>query len=148
MATKKNATNKNKKGKTAVVKCAPKKKNQSRTTSAPKKKNQRRTTSTTEKKKGTVRTVAAKQITKVSAEKGTTVAVTGKLFQGAKAIELTEKSISVTHAASRSRQGVFESAERRRYVAQTPETVAAANKALSEAQKKGKIKKIRVEFKR
>ena len=114
--------------------------------SVPKKQN--RTTSAAGRTSGTVRKVPAKQVTKVSAEKGTRVTVSGKIFQGAKAIELTDKIIAVTHAASRSRQGVIETAERRRYVPQTPETVAAVNQALNEAQRKGKVKKVRIEFKR
>ena len=94
-----------------------------------------------------VQRVPAKQVTKLSSKKGTAVAVTGDLFRGAKYVEITENAISVTHAASRSRKGSFEQVERRRYLPQTPKTIAAANAALDEATRAGKVKKIRVEFK-
>lgn len=94
-----------------------------------------------------VQKVPAKQVTKLSSKKGTAVAVTGDLFRGAKYVEITENAISVTHAASRSRKGSFEQVERRRYLPQTPRTIAAANAALDEATRAGKVKKIRVEFK-
>ena len=94
-----------------------------------------------------VQRVPAKQVTKVSSQKGTKVAVTGTTFRGAKYVEITENAISVTHAASRSRKGSFEQVERRRYLPQTPKTIAAANAALDEATRAGKVKKIRVEFK-
>lgn len=95
-----------------------------------------------------VQKVSAKQVAKRSTQKGTAVAVTGELFRGAKSMEITQNAISVTHAASRSRKGSFEQAELRRYIPQTPGTLAAANAALDEASRTGKIKKIRVEFKR
>ena len=95
-----------------------------------------------------VQKVPAKQVTKRSSQKGTAVAVTGDLFRGAKSVEITQNAISVTHAASRSRKGSFEQVERRQYIQQTPKTLAAANAALDEASRTGKIKKIRVEFKR
>ncbi len=94
-----------------------------------------------------VQKVPAKQVTKLSSKKGTAVAVTGDLFRGAKYVEITENAISVTHAASRSRKGSFEQVERRRYLPQTPKTIAAANAALDEATRAGKVKKVRVEFK-
>ena len=94
-----------------------------------------------------VQKVPAKQVTKLSSKKGTAVAVTGDLFRGAKYVEITENAISVTHAASRSRKGSFEQVERRRYLPQTPRTIAAANAALDEATRAGKVKKVRVEFK-
>ena len=68
--------------------------------------------------------------------------------KGAKSMEITQNAISVTHAASRSRKGSFEQAELRRYIPQTPGTLAAANAALDEASRTGKIKQIRVEFKK
>lgn len=94
-----------------------------------------------------VQKVPAKQVTKRSTQKGTSVAVTSDLFRGATCIEMTQNSISVTHAASRSRKGSFEQTERRRYIPQTPKTRAAVNAALDEASRTGKVKKIRVEFK-
>lgn len=91
----------------------------------------------------TVRTVPVKQVSKRSREKETSVILTKDLFQGAKCIEITEGSISVTHATSRSKQGTFEKSERRRYVPKTQETIDAANAAIMN----GKVKKVRVEFK-
>lgn len=92
-----------------------------------------------------VRTVPARQLSKRSAEKETSVAVTQDLFRGAKSIEIMGNSISVTHASSRTVKGSFEKTERRRYVPKTKDTVAAVNAALYTDS--AKIKKVRVEFK-
>lgn len=127
------AAKRNTAAKTAVVKC----KTQAKTSKKP--------------VKGTTRSVQkvpAKQVTKRSTQKGTSVAVTSDLFRGAKAVEITQNLISVTHEASRSRKGSFEQTERRRYISQTPKTRAAVNAALDEASRTGKVKKIRVEFKK
>lgn len=127
------AAKRNTAAKTAVVKC----KTQAKTSKKP----VRNTTRSVQK-------VPAKQVTKRSTQKGTSVAVTSDLFRRAKAVEITQNSISVTHAASRSRKGSFEQTERRRYIPQTPKTRAAVNAALDEANRTGKVKKIRVEFKK
>lgn len=83
---------------------------------------------------------------KGTTQKGTTV--TSDLFRGAKAIEITKNSISVTHAESKPSKGTFEQTESRRYIPQTAKTRAAINAALEEANRTGKVKKIRVEFKK
>ena len=89
-----------------------------------------------------VRKVSAVQLTKVSAEHGTQVALTGELFSGAKSIELTAKGITVTHEAKRAKGGAVEKVELRRKLPNTPETLYAANAAL----RGGKFKKVRIEF--
>lgn len=88
----------------------------------------------------------SKKPVKGTTQKGPTV--TSDLFRGAKAIEITKNSISVTHAESKPSKGTFEQTESRRYIPQTPKTRAAINAALEEANRTGKVKKIRVEFKK
>lgn len=95
-----------------------------------------------------VQRVPAKQVTKVSSQKGTKVAVTGATFRGATCIEMTQNAVSVTHSASRSGRGSFEKTERRQYFPKTPETLAAVNAALAEAGRSGKVKKLRVDMKK
>ena len=119
--------------KTAVVKC----KTQAKTSKKP-------VRSTTR----SVQRVPAKQVTKVSSQKGTKVAVTGATFRGATCIEMTQNAVSVTHSASRSGRGSFEKTERRQYFPKTPETLAAVNAALAEAGRTGKVKKLRVDMKK
>lgn len=121
---------------TAVKTCKPKTAQKTGTAQSGK----RSTAKTTSR---TVRTVPAKQVSKRSAEKSTSVAVTKELFRNAKAIEITEGSVSVTHSASRNKKGSFEKTERRRYMPKTDETLAAANAAI----RNGNVKKVRVEFK-
>lgn len=96
----------------------------------------------------TVRTVPAKQVTKVSSERGGKVAVTDRLFAGAKFIEITGNSIAVTHAASRSQKGSFQKLEVRKYVPQNEATIAAVERLLNDANRSGKVKKVRIEFKK
>lgn len=96
----------------------------------------------------TVRTVPAKQVAKVSTERGTKVAVTDKLFAGARFIEITGSSISVTHAASRSQKGSFQKVEVRKYMPQNDATLEAVSRLLNQANRTGKVKKVRIEFKK
>lgn len=96
----------------------------------------------------TVRTVPAKQIAKISVQKGTEVAVTDRLFAGARFIEITGNGISVTHTASRSQKGAKQRIEVRKHVPQNEATLAEVNKLLNEATRTGKIKKVRIEFKK
>ena len=96
----------------------------------------------------TVRTVPAKQIAKISVQKGTEVAVTDRLFAGARSIEITGNGISVTHTASRSQKGAKQRIEVRKYVPQNEATLAEVNKLLNEANRTGKVKKVRIEFKK
>lgn len=91
---------------------------------------------------GAVRTVPAKQVKSVSVKENTQVALTEKTFAGAKRIEITDTEILVTHGAIRRQDGVEESVELRRRLPQTSETAAAANAAI----KKGKMKKVRIDF--
>lgn len=127
------AAKRNTAAKTAVVKC----KTQAKTSKKP----VRNTTRSVQK-------VPAKQVTKVSSQKGTKVAVTGATFRGATCIEMTQNAVSVTHSASRSGRGSFEKTERRQYFPKTPETLAAVNAALAEAGRSGKVKKLRVDMKK
>ncbi len=96
----------------------------------------------------TVRTVPAKQIAKISVQKGTEVAVTDRLFAGARFIEITGNGISVTHTASRSQKGAKQRIEVRKHVPQNEATLAEVNKLLNEANRTGKVKKVRIEFKK
>lgn len=92
-----------------------------------------------------VRTISVRQQPKKSTDKETLVTVTQDLFRGAKSIEITKNSISVTHASSKAVKGLFEKMERRRYVPKTEETVAEVKAALYADS--AKVKKVRVEFK-
>lgn len=96
----------------------------------------------------TVRTVLAKQIAKISVQKGTEVAVTDRLFAGARFIEITGNGISVTHTASRLQKGAKQRIEVRKHVPQNEATLAEVNKLLNEATRTGKVKKVRIEFKK
>ena len=96
----------------------------------------------------TVRTVPAKQVAKISVQKGTEVAVTDRLFAGARFIEITGSGISVTHTASASRKGTKQRIEVRKYVPQNDATLAEVSKLLNEANRTGKVKKVRIEFKK
>lgn len=96
----------------------------------------------------TVRTVPAKQVAKISMQKGTKVAVTDGLFAGARFIEITGSGISVTHTASGSWKGTKRKIEVRKYVPQNDATLAEVSKLLNEANRTGKVKKVRIEFKK
>lgn len=96
----------------------------------------------------TVRTVPAKQVAKNSVQKGTEVAVTDRLFAGARFIEITGSGISVTHTASRSQKGTKQRIEVRKHVPQNDATLAEVSKLLNEANRTGKVKKVRIEFKK
>lgn len=94
-----------------------------------------------------VRTVSAGQVTRVSMAAETQVAVTGDLFDGANSIEMTSNTITVTHGATKTRNGVREKIELRRRLPQTEETMAALGAAIDSANQKRSVKRIRIDFK-